>query len=85
MCRLPYLNSAEDVPFCSTKEQMKKMFQHRGDYYGVEPPCKEMKTIRTSYQESTLDITDVSWAKKGTFWISLIYPHEDFKEILQTR
>ena len=84
-CRLPYLNSTEDVPFRSTKEQMKKMFHHRGDYSGVDPPCKEMKTIRTSYQESTFDIRDEVWARKGTSWISLSYPHEDFKEIFQTR
>ena len=85
MCRLPYLDDTEDVPLCSTQEQMKKMFQHQGDSYGVNPPCREMKTIRTSYHESTIDIRAEPWAKKGTFWIGIMYPHEDFKEILQTR
>ena len=81
----PYLDITGDVPLCSTKEQMKKMFHHRGDYYGIDPPCREMKTIRTSYHESTFHIGDAPWVRKGTFWMGIIYPYEDFKEILQTR
>ena len=84
-CGLPYLDSTGDVPLCSTKEQMKQMFHHRGDYYGIDPPCREMKTIRTSYHESTFHIGDAPWVRKGTFWMGIIYPYEDFKEILQTR
>ena len=44
-----------------------------------------MKKITEKYEEVTLNLQKVSWARKGTFWISIIFPDEDFKEILQTR
>lgn len=84
-CTLPYLDKVEGIPPCTTKEQMKKKFHFREDHYGVNPPCREMKNIRSSYQESTYDPSKLSWARKGYFWIGLIFPQDDFKEISQTR
>ena len=84
-CRPPYLNKIDGVPICSTKEQMKKMFILREDDYGVSPPCKEMKNILSSYEENSLDSEKLSWARKGVFWIGVVFSDEDFKEISQTR
>ena len=84
-CILPYLDKIDGVPLCSTKEEMMKKFNFREDDYGIDPPCEEMKSIRTSYQESTYDPDKESWATKGNVWIGLVYPLEDFKEISQTR
>ena len=84
-CRVPYLDTLYNISMCSTIEQMKKKFYLQADDYGLSPPCREMKKITEKYEEVTLNLQKVSWARKGTFWISIIFPDEDFKEISQTR
>ena len=83
-CRPPYLEKVEGIPLCSTKEQMKKRFNFRQDGYGVNPPCREMKKILSSFEENTWD-PELSWVRKGIFWIVIFFSDEDFKEISQTR
>ena len=84
-CTPPYINHIDGVPLCSTKEQMSRKFYFRQDDYGMIPPCREMKSIRARYEETTFDPKEESWAKKGIFWIGINFPQEDFKEISQTR
>ena len=84
-CRLPYMGYIEGFPLCSSKDQMTKKFFFQEDDYGVSPPCQEMKAISTKYQESTFNPENFSWARKGTFWIGIVFTKETFKEITQTR
>ena len=81
-CRAPYLSSVNDIPLCSTKEQMKKMFHLRSDGYGLLPPCREMVQIYEKYEEGS---NKASFEKKGVFWIGFSVNDENFKEIFPTR
>ena len=45
-CRAPYQNRIENVPACSTQQQIKKsMFILRNDGYQKDPPCQGMKEL----------------------------------------
>ena len=84
-CRLPYLNHNKEIPICASKKKLQKRFYLRSDDYGVSPPCFEMKKITDLYTESSLDTKKHSWTRKGTFFIGITLPDEDYREITQTR
>ena len=85
VCRPPYLNSRKDVPTCSTKKKLKERFYLRSDDYGVKPPCRQMKKITDLYEEHWYNTKKYYWAEKGSFFVNIIFPDEDYKEITQTR
>ena len=84
-CRPPYLDIGSNVSLCSSKEDLKETFYLRSDDYGIDPPCHEMKKVSVFYEESKLDVKKISWAKKGSFWVIIVFVNEDYKEITQTR
>ena len=84
-CRLPYLHRIKEFPICASKKKLQTRFHLQSDDYGVSPPCLEMKKITDLFEESSLDTKKYSWARKGTFIIGIIFPDEDYKEIIQTR
>ena len=84
-CRLPYLHRNKEFPICASKKKLQTRFILRSDDYGVIPPCVEMKKITDLFEEISYDTQKYSWARKGTFFIGILFPEEDYKEIIQTR
>ena len=84
-CRAPYLLLNNRTHLCRTKKQMEKRFYFRVDGVGLGPPCREMKKIYESYTESTHNQEEISWSRKGYFWLSVTVLDDDFKEISETR
>ena len=84
-CRLPYLHRNKEIRICSSKKKLQTRFYLRSDYYGVIPPCLEMKKITDQFEENSLDTKKYSWATNGTFFIGIVFPDEDYKKITLTR
>ena len=84
-CRAPYLPSNNDLPPCRMKEEMEKKFYFQTDDYRLKSPCREMKKIYERFDESTHDVKEIIWARRGYFWLSIAISDEDFKEISETR
>ena len=88
-CKPVYLNSSSQdisVPLCSTKEEMQyAKLKLRSDGYGLSPPCTSMEEISYEYEESTFNVGETSFARKGTFWIGIFFSNRYFKDIFQTR
>ena len=84
-CRLPYLQRNKEIPICTSKKKLQTRFYLRSDYYGVNPPCLEMKRITDKFEENSLDTKKYSWARNGTFIIGILFPDEDYKKITLTR
>ena len=84
-CRLPYLHRNKEIPICTSKKKLQTKFYLRSDYYGVIPPCLEMKRITDKFEENSLDTKKYSWARNGTFIIGILFPDEDYKKITLTR
>ena len=84
-CRLPYLHRNKEIPICKSKKELQTRFYLQTDYYGVIPPCFEMKRITDQFDEISLDTKKYSWARNGTFIIGILLPDEDYKKITLTR
>ena len=84
-CRPHYLDIGRNVALCSSKKDLKESFYLRSDDYGIGTPCQEMEKVSDYYEESTLDVKKLSWARKGFFWVGIIFQNEEYKEITQTR
>ena len=51
----------------------------------VDPPCQEMEKVSDFYEESKLDVQKIAWARRGFFFVGVVFPNENYKEIIQTR
>ena len=83
-CTPPYHEYIENLPVCSTKDQMlASMFNLRFDDYGENPPCEGMEKIYYSFEEADLDET--KWYEPGYFWVGIWINNQKFKEIVQIK
>ena len=83
-CTPPYHDYIDNLPVCSTKDQMlASIFNLRFDDYGENPPCEGMEKIYYSFEEADLDET--KWYEPGYFWVGIWINNQKFKEIVQIK
>ena len=83
-CTPPYHNTKENIPVCSTKEEINKAkFNLRHDDYGSDLPCRSMEKIYYTFEED--DLQGTAFNKPGYFWIGIYLYDPQFKEITQIR
>ena len=67
-CTPPYHDPIDNIPVCSTKDQIAaSRFGFRFDDYGTRPPCEGIEKIYYSFEEDDNKGTD--WENQGHFWI----------------
>ena len=83
-CTPPYHDPIDNIPVCSTKDQIKEsVFNLRFDGYGTHPPCEGIEKIYYSFEED--DMEGTAWEKRGYFWLGPFIYDPKFKEIVQKR
>ena len=84
-CKPPYMNSTLGTKLCTSKDQMKQAYYRLlGGDRKEFLPCRAMETISYTYEEASINVADVKWAKRGIFFLS-IEISERFKLISYNR
>ena len=84
-CNTPYQREINEMPLCTTQEKIRKSHFKLGVVVRnkYSRPCKTMETVRITYEEGELSGT--IWGGQGTFWFTLEFTKDSFREIYQTR